>query len=92
MNNITMFYFTGNPGYLLLINLSDKATEVDLVPEEGQKIKNVPSKVRMYLKSVGVDGGETIPEAETKSFESSKTPIEAKQAIVFTFVPNFEEE
>jgi len=95
-NNNTVFGLTrvkrGNPGYLLLINLSDKATEVDLIPEEGQKIKNVPSKVRMYLKSVGVDGVETIPEAETKSFESSKTPIEANQAIVFTFVPNFEEE
>merc|ERR1711874_254677 len=61
MKNNTVFGLTrvkrGNPGYLLLINLDDKSTEVDLVPEEGEKVKNVPSKVRMYIKSVGGRGG-----------------------------------
>merc|ERR1711970_150294 len=93
MKNNTVFGLTrvkrGNPGYLLLINLDDKSTEVDLVPEEGEKVKNVPSKVRMYIKSVGEEGVEKVPESETKSFSASQTPLLARQVIVFTFVPNF---
>merc|ERR1711874_538690 len=44
MKNNTVFGLTrvkrGNPGYLLLINLDDKSTEVDLAGEEG--VEKVP--------------------------------------------------
>jgi len=93
-NNGTVFGLTrvkrGNPGYLLLINVGTSPTEVNLL-EQG-KVKNVPAKVRMMIKSVGKEGVEEIPKAETKSFDSDKTPLEAREAVVFTFVPNFEEE
>lgn len=96
-NNETVFGLTrvkrGNPGYLLLINLSDKETKVNLIPAEGEgvKVKKVPGSIRMMTKSVGATGVEDIPAEEIKAFDSTEAPLKPREAVIFTFVPDFED-
>jgi len=75
----------GNPGYLLAINLKDEAVEVDF-----SKIKNMPDSVRVSIQSIGLEV--EVEEEKAGSFPSNAVPLKANQSVVFTFVPNFDNE
>lgn len=75
----------GNPGYLLAMNLQEEDVEVDF-----SKVKNMPDSVRVAIQSIGLEG--VAEEEKAGSFPSNAVPLKAKQSIVFTFVPNFENE
>jgi len=87
VKNQTVFGLTrvkkGNPGYLLLANFGDEEMELDI-----SDLKYIPDNIRLMVKSVS---GEAPGDADvdTKSFETKKVLIEAKEGRVFTFVPKF---
>jgi len=75
----------GNPGYLLAIDTKDIE-----VTKDFSKVRSMPDNVRVFLQSIPGEGPAEI--TKTASFESKAVTLKPKQSVVFTFVPNFENE
>ena len=67
---------------------------MNLVDKVEGKVRYIPAKVRAMVKSVRHKEVEEEEEevVENKSFESSKTSLKAREAVLFTLVPNFDKE
>jgi len=75
----------GNPGYLLVINLTDKTVQVD-----ASKVPNIADNVRLEVESTYGKEFSKRPQ-DIKSVANNELVLQAKQAIIYTFVPSFKE-
>jgi len=71
----------GNPGFVLVINLSAQDSTLDI-----SQIKGMGETVRLKVRSVGSEPSDPLD--EVKAFSSKEVIIEARVAKLFTFVPN----
>jgi len=73
----------GNPGYLLIINFTDNTVTVD-----ASSVPDIAPKVRLQVESTGGKDFSKMSK-DVKSIPKEALVIEAKQAIIFTFVPSY---
>jgi neutral and basic amino acid transporter 1 len=74
----------GSPGYLVVINFSTNSTVINFTGES----EYLPESARVEIKSGNVKSGPLTEGDHPKVFLNS-IPLEPKQAVVFSFVPQF---
>lgn len=75
----------GSPGYLVVINFSSSSTKIDFT---GMS-KYLPEIARVEIKSKNLITG-SLADGDHPKISLDNVPLEAKQAVVFSFVPKFE--
>lgn len=74
----------GSPGYLVVINMGSNTTNIDFTGSSDY----LPEVARVEIRSKNLMTGE-LADGDHPKIPLNKVPLEPKQAIVFSFVPQF---
>ncbi|XP_035232972.1 neutral and basic amino acid transport protein rBAT-like isoform X2 [Stegodyphus dumicola] len=76
----------GSPGYLVVVNMGGNSTVIDFTGKSSY----LPEVARVEIRSKNLITG-ILAEGDHPKISLNNVPLESKQAVVFSFVPIFED-